>query len=657
MPTLAPSPARRRRAPAPGGAKSPVWDSWRPDSWLPPAEEWIDEWAERVIVLPRAVSARPGPLDLSITPYLREILRAFQDPQVEEVTWMTGSQVSKTMACIALILYHADVDPWPCLHVMPREEDAQSVNVDRYQPVIRESPRLARHLTGAAHDATRDAIRINGATINFAGANSPAGLASRAICILILDETDKYPAFAGREADPIDLARERTKTFTFRKIFKTSTPTTEYGYIWNEWLSGDQRKYHVPCPHCGRYQELVMIQIKWPPEHARSEDVAKARSAYYECVGCGGRITDGQKLAMLRKGVWCPAVQTVRADGTLEGDPPPRARLSYHLASWYAPWVSWTKAAVEFLRTRASPAKIMNFKNSWEGWICEDTIEELKPDVLRSRVGPYKLLEVPHEAKMLTAGVDVQLNHFYYVIRAWGAYGESWLVRCGQVMRWEDLKRVLFDVRYTKPGQAYHHPLELIFIDAGFRGDEVYRFCRATGCQAVRGDSEPRDVIRLTPLRHGDGSQSYVAMLDTRYFKDKLHRIVRIRDGDPGAWHLAADTPDVYFEHMIAEQRVRATDKRTGRTTFKWKIMKAGASNHLFDCEIYALAAAESRDVEHRYGAPTMTGVSPPGPPPKAAEGSQTDATPAAPQPQSIIPPRKRPFVVRRGLKSRFFGG
>lgn len=656
MPTLAPS--RRRARPPLRGGPPPVDTTWR-GCWEPPADEPVDVWAERVLILPRAVSARPGPLDLSITPYLREILQAMADPEVSEVSMKTASQIGKTLACISVIFRYADQDPWPCLHVMPREEDAQSINVDRYQPVIRASPLLARHLSEAAHDATRDTIRMNGAVISFVGANSPAALASKAICILILDECDKYPSFAGREADPIALARERTKTFHFSKILKTSTPTTEFGYIHREYLAGDQRRYHVPCPHCGVYQPLLMTQHKWPAEQTHGDDVAEAHSAWYECLHCHQRILDGHKLTMLRKGVWCPAAQTVRADGTLEGPAPSRRHLSYHLPAWYSSWLSWSDVAAEFLRSRASPAQMMNFRNSWEAEIWEEKVEEIRGSNLRARRQEYIMGTVPPEAHVLTGGIDVQVDHLWYVLRGWGAYGESWLVRCGQLRGWEELHRVLFQSRYMRIGgrSCDWVPLQLVFIDAGFRTDEVYGFCRATGCQAVRGASSPRSIFSLTKHQHADGSFSPLVLLDTAAYKVKQHRLMRVRDGDPGAWHLPADTPEEYFEQMVAEQRVRLTDKKTGRTSLVWKIMRQGAPNHIFDCENYALAAADYLDVEHRYGAPTMTGVSPPGPPLEAAEGPQTDAPQAGPQPQSILQPKKRPFIVRKGMKSRFFGG
>lgn len=45
------------------------------------------------------------------------------------------------------------------------------------------------------------------------GANSPAGLASRPIRILLCDEVDRFPLSAGTEGDPVDLASKRMTTY------------------------------------------------------------------------------------------------------------------------------------------------------------------------------------------------------------------------------------------------------------------------------------------------------------------------------------------------------------------------------------------------------------------------------------------------------------
>jgi len=612
-----------------------VFDKWEQRAWEPVPEIMVDEWSEQNLVLPRLLAEMSGPLSWDVAPFAREILQAATDPDVEEITLCFSAQTCKTLICMSIILYFLAKDPWPCLHVMAREDDAVALNETRYQAIIRGSPNLATLLTGAAHDMTREAIRLNDTMLTFVGANSPAALAFRSIAKLVLDETDKYHEFTGKEADPIALARERTTTYTSRLILKLSTPTTERGYIWQEYLQGDRRRFFVPCPHCGYFQRLVMGTaepgcpgIKIPAGERDPERIVDRKLAWYECEGCRGRINDAHKSGMLRAGKWVPEAQELDPrTGEINGIPPPRRRLSYHLSRLYAPWSNTTFSHViaEFLRSKDIPRLLMNFRNSWLAEVWHDKVDEVKDEHLRSRVGAYKVATVPAEAHLLTAGVDVQLDHLWYVVRAWGPHGESWLVRAGRLGDFGALETALFRARYGTPGTRETVPLKLVLIDVGFAGrkDEVLAFCRRNHCQAVRGDANPTRSVTTTTQTDSAGRSSGLVLLDTGYFKSKLHRQIRIGLGDPGAWHLPEGLDEEYFRHLVAEQRILVTDKKTGRTHYVWRVFPQGAANHLFDCEVYALAAAELLDVE--YALVAKTGSSAPSthsdPSPPAAEG------------------------------------
>ncbi|MBR0287953.1 MAG: phage terminase large subunit family protein, partial [Selenomonadaceae bacterium] len=67
---------------------------------------------------------------------------------------------------------------------------------------------------------------FKGGRIILVGANSPSGLASRPIRILLCDEVDRYPLSAGGgEGDPVSLAIVRCSTYWNYKVALFSTPT------------------------------------------------------------------------------------------------------------------------------------------------------------------------------------------------------------------------------------------------------------------------------------------------------------------------------------------------------------------------------------------------------------------------------------------------
>lgn len=89
---------------------------------------------------------------------------------------------------------------------------------------------------------------------------------------------------------------------------------------------------------------------------------------------------------------------------------------------------------------------------------------------------------VPSEKPVagLLAAIDTQDTGFYYEIRAWG-YGltpDSWQVREGFVLSFDDLERILFSDEYRN-SEGDRYPVQFTVIDAmGHRTKEVYDWTR-----------------------------------------------------------------------------------------------------------------------------------------------------------------------------------
>lgn len=138
------------------------------------------------------------------------------DPLVQEVVVMKSAQVGWTETINNTIGYHIDQDPAPILLLQPTLEMAESWSKDRLAPMIRDTPVLRGRIADPKSRDSGNTLlhkKFPGGHLTIVGANSPAGLASRPIRILLCDEVDRFPASAGTEGDPIDLARRRTATF------------------------------------------------------------------------------------------------------------------------------------------------------------------------------------------------------------------------------------------------------------------------------------------------------------------------------------------------------------------------------------------------------------------------------------------------------------
>ena len=550
-------------------------------------------------------SAEPGPWDNDRTPYLREIMDAINDYQITEITVMASTQVGKTESIHNIIGYIVDQDPGPALYVQPREDDAFSNAHNRLRPMFRECKRLKKQIpSGRAKDLHMKEFRLSRMTIYFAGSNSPAGIAGKPIRYLFLDETDKYPRFSGREASPIKLASERTRTFrNSKKIIKVSTPTTEAGYIWREYHKTDQRKYYVPCPHCDEYQTLNFSQIKIPEEERNPERIRKKGIATYECSHCRNIILDRHKPNMLKKGKWVSKKQKIDKYGEVTGEDFQGRHAGFWINALYSPWLTWSEIIAEFLESKNNPEELMNFKNSWLAEVWKEDTDHSEVEHIIKNKADYPSNRVPEGATVLTAGVDVQKHVLFYVVRAWGPGMRSWLIDEGELDgdSLEILDEVILN-RYWPwvDSDDMAMNVQIMNVDSGYRTDEVYDYCRMRAGRArpIKGAGKsPQRIFWATmvdsspitgkKLKYGGIK---VWMLDTEFYKDFIFRRMGKKEDDEYGWHYHRDISLDYAEQITSEHRVTL---RRGRYEYEeWQPRYGKARNHLWDAEVYACAGA-----------------------------------------------------------------
>ena len=565
---------------------------WFPEeleAFKPPERYTVSEWADNFRVL-TSVSAEPGRWRTNRTPYLKEPMDRFTDPLIEKIVLCFGAQLGKTETELNMIGYALDQTSSPTMMVYPTDTIAKFASDKRVQPMIKSVKSI-----NDKFDENSKLLELdfnNGNYMVLVGANSPSSLSSRSIKYLFFDEIDKYPAFAGKEADPIKLATERTKTFVDKKIVMVSTPTVESGNIWQAFMNANERRqYHVPCPHCGVSQTLKFKQIKWPEEHNDNADMIRD-TAYYECEHCGERIYDKHKMEMLRRGEWRAVNESqskVRS-------------VSYHLSSIYSPWVTFGDVAYEFKNSKGTPATLMNFINSWlaEPWKSSKTKSTQNMEFTQSN---YPCGVVPDKAVLLIASVDVQLDHFWWEVRAYAPGVKSYLIDYGQASTWEDLEEIIINREYPS---EYGEPRQVMKagIDSGFRTDEVYQFCSRFPevCIPLKGSSNHTTMTApytMTSLEKGVVGGLKLYVLNTDYWKDFIFaRMIRPADED-GTIHLYKECPQEYSDHLRSEEKQEIRNVKTGAVTVQWKPLTSHPVNHLLDTCTYNAAVADIAGVKY----------------------------------------------------------
>ena len=548
----------------------------------PPENLTVSEWAEKYRMLDSKTSAMPGPWRNEKTPYLREIMDEFINYDTEEIIFCKPSQVGGTEAMQNMLGYVIQQDPSPTLIVYPTDTLAESISKNRLEPMIRASKPLRKLYN--ENESSKLELQFDGMYLSLNGANSPSALASKAIKYLFLDEVDKYPGASKKEADPIRLARERTKTFTNqRKIYMTSTPTLQTGHIWQALQGADiEKHYFVPCPHCGEYIELKFSNLRFPSGDDL-DNSERADMAVYVCQECGCKITDQDRDNMIRYGEWREVRRNTKAS----------KKVAFWINTLYSPFVRFSEIVKEFLDSKDNPDLLQNFVNSWLAEPWEDTKLKTDADMVMERQTDLPQLVVPSWARYLTAGVDVQETCLYWTIRAWGPYITSQNIAHGQVLSFQDIESTMNTPYLTESGEQVI--VSLCLIDSGYDADSTYDFCATNSewAMPVKGASNPMMSHFKTSKINKVDSKAYgmnLVLVDGDKYKDMIASRMR-KDNGKGAWMVYEGCDREYAEQVTSEHKVN--EKSGSRVVQRWRPKHSHIDNHYLDCEVYSLAAAD----------------------------------------------------------------
>jgi phage terminase large subunit GpA-like protein len=549
---------------------------------VPPENITVSEWAEKYRQLDAKTTARPGPWRNSSTPYLKGLMDEFNNYETEEIVFVKPTQVGGTEAILNMIGFVVDEDPSPAMVVYPTDELAKSISKNRIEPMLLNSPTLKEKYH--ENDSSVLEMQFDDMYLSLVGSNSPSGLASKPIKYLFLDETDKYPGASKKEADPVSLAKERTKTFHNRKIVLASTPTLKNNHIWEAKENADiEKHYLMPCPHCGRKIEFKFSNLRFPDDESMSY-ADRAERARYVCQECGSIITDSQKYIMLQQGTW----------EIVERKTQFARKVVFWLNTLYSPFVRFAEVAKEFLTSKDDSEAFQNFVNSWLAEPWEDTKLKTSADLVMDRQTELPELIVPEWAKLIVGGVDVQENSLYVSIRAFGNHITSQNIFHKQVLNFSAVEQIMNTPYRNANGDEFI--VSLCLIDSGYDADSTYDFCADNSDWAVpvKGASNPMiNHYKISKINKTD-SKAYgmsLVIVDTGKYKDMIASRMRKKNGR-GSWMVYKGCDREYAEQVTAEHKINVKTNN-GKVKQEWHLKSSHADNHYFDCEVYCMAAAD----------------------------------------------------------------
>jgi len=545
----------------------------------------VSQWAEKYRILDES-SNFSGKWTHDVTPYLVGIMDAFNDPYIQEINFCKSTQVGGTEVMLNIIGWIIMEDQAPVMIVYPSDDLAKDISNDRIKPSLSKTPEIKERFYPNSSKELK--LKFRGMTLYLRGSHSAEKLASKSIKYLFFDEIDKLDGASKKEASPYNLAKERTRTYTYsRKIYTCSTPTLKTNYVWRIHEEADeQRKFFVPCPHCGSHIIFRFDQIKFPKEGTNKE---RAEEAVYICQECGGKITDRDKIKILRKGEWRDVKKTCVG----------KARtVSFWINALYSRFLTWSEIVMEFLKSKDDPDQLQNFVNSWLAEPWEDKKTEMSKSMVLDRQTEIKEFIVPPWAKIITGGVDVQRSSFYWTIRAWGDHMTSQNIAHGQYASREEVEDVM-NLEFKKE-DGTPMIVNLVLIDSGDQTDTVYDICADNSEWALPVKGANKELmthykISIVNKANSKANGMQLVTVDGDKYKDMIAARLRRRQGR-GAWMVYAGCDEEYAAQVTNEHKVNVKTQN-GATKKKWIPKTSRPNNHYLDAEVYCFAAADMMGV------------------------------------------------------------
>ena len=567
----------------------------------------VSEWADTYRYLSAGVSSEPGKWRTERAEYQRAIMDAFTEPGVHRVVVKSAAQIGKSDIMNNVIGRFAHLDPASIMMIQPTVDMAQDYSKSRIAPVIRDTPVLsslfydvkrAGDKTAKTRDGNNTILSkfFPGGRLVMCGANSPAGLASRPVRILLADEVDRFPESAGNEGDPVDLASKRMTTFWNYVMGLFSTPTIEGdSRIEIEYNAGTQEEWQHQCPNCGEWHLISYLDMITDAEEHRDKSGRRqviVHGVKWRCPDCGFEFTEQQ----MRNAKQMYVARNPKA--LFNGI------RSFFINAFTSPWIGWNDIMREWMEAKGNPEREMVVVNTRFGESYHEQGAFEDETIFLRRREAYGA-ELPDGVLLLTAAVDTQDNRLEYEVCGWGAGEESWGIRKGIILgqpdwesTWSELDKILEHVYRFKNGTG----LKIVrtFIDSGghYTG-HVYRYCEKNFIKqrfAIKGYSNRPGIPLNYKIGKASGTTIPLVILGVDDGKQQVMNRLAIKSPGAQYMHFPLDEDqeglqnrgydEIYFKGIMSERKVKI--RRYGSIREIWQPTK-GVRNEPLDLRVYNL--------------------------------------------------------------------
>ena len=602
----------------------------------------ISEWARENIVLEAGENRMMAgtPFDIRNAPYNKIVFDFLQCPRTRELIEVKSSQVGLTLTVYVGMAWMVKHEPGNCMYVARDLLAVRELGKQRLTPILKQ---ISKEIQDEIEDRNQTCVTksINGATLRLVGAQSAQGFVSWPCSLGCVDEAETHPDLP--EGTTIALTRARFKGDDNYKLIAFSKPQDQPIYeadketkkprlvsgqgtrLMDEYYSGTQEKFHVPCPHCGHRQELVWEQMKLDPGAITSASgvlpVEYDREAvkdltYYECEGCKGRILDRHKRKIVPMGDWVPTPPEKRQGPYKTAYPGRRSVQISDLYVFLFGTVHWGLLMLKWLEAQGDGQKLDAFYNDHLGLPRPERKSSGRVELtnIDRLISPYHRVNLydsgrrwrgvvetlDFEPLFIGIGVDKQKDFLKYVIAAFDERGEVHVLDWNYLATDDDLTHLLENFRVKSPSGGEFR-IYAGLMDSGYLGSRVVEYCyriRGTIRYFVPSRGIQRAQAKMSYWMRTDGEsvpgrEVQIIHFDSQSWEDELyrHRILDFRPGRPShrlhpRIHLPMEAAeDEDFRQELANAQHAEVIKR-GIPTGVWAWGRANPNqpNDFADC-------------------------------------------------------------------------
>lgn len=594
----------------------------------PPPDLAPSEWAEQHVRIPEGNKV-PGLYRTANAPIQREPMDQFINPECYRVTLMWGAQTGKTTCALAVQGYAIAQRPRSQMMLQPSQADLKTWLETKFNPLSQASDAIGNLIAkprGREGVNNQSMKSYPGGFLMFAWSGSTRTMRGRSAPLIVCDEVDGYSTT--NEGHPVSLIWQRAATFgDDRFLLEISTPTMAgASYIESAFEAGDQRYFHVPCPHCGQTQVLNWTNIKWTGRRSTELHDATAdleteehepASARYMCEHCGVLWNDGERMAALRDaethgGGWRPSR-------------PFKGHASYHAWEAYSVFRRLEdivqdyleKLRVDDLQSFANVSLARTYELKGEGVDANSLFGKRYafPDYL------------PDGVLYITLGADMQTDRLEYEIVGWGQNGETWSIEygvlwgdplAGQVF--DELEHIIRETRFVR-SDGSEAKINASAMDTGgttgypqaawdwLRGKTSRRIFGVKGYSPSWGSP----IVSAPSHRRSGRIRRRVDIFNVAVDEAKLVVMRRISQtvaasapGAPGFMHVPEDRDEEWFKQLTAESLVvkKGKNGKANKASRREWVKPSKARNEALDCRVYAYAAMKIMNPDLVVGHP-----------------------------------------------------